>query len=114
MKITISSIVVAVLLTLGLQSAGAQSIIGYNKVAVPALTDVLVSVPFTPDAAGAFAVATKTATKITKTAVEDDTVGTGTTDSGTSTGTGTCRTADQRACTRVTRLMDDDRTGARA
>ena len=31
-----------------------------------------------------------------------------------STGTGTCRTADQRACTRVTRLMADDRTGARA
>jgi len=67
MKIKASAITAAILLALAAQSANAVSAVGYNAVTVPTNSDVLVSVPFTKDASGSFAVSSVTADGVTVT-----------------------------------------------
>lgn len=67
MKIKASAITAAALLALAAQSASAVSAVGYNAVTVPTNSDVLVSVPFTKDASGSFAVSSVTASGVTVT-----------------------------------------------
>lgn len=55
LKITNTAIAAALLTLLG-HTAGAANAVGYNKITVPANSDVLVSVPFNEDAAGTYSV----------------------------------------------------------
>lgn len=61
----LSRITAAVLLTLTAQSASMAEVVGYNKINVPAGTDVRVSVPFNQEAVGTYTIATETASGVT-------------------------------------------------
>jgi uncharacterized protein (TIGR02597 family) len=56
MKTKLAAITAATILALGLQPARAAQVVGFNKVAVPASSDVRLTVPFTQKAEGEFTV----------------------------------------------------------
>ncbi len=62
-----SAITAAALLALAAQAANAADAVGYNTVTVPTNSDVLVSVPFTKDAAGSFTVSSVVSSGVTVT-----------------------------------------------
>lgn len=67
MKMKASAITAAMLLALTAQVVSAADAVGYNALTVPTNSDVLVSVPFTKDAVGSFAVSSVTADGVTVT-----------------------------------------------
>lgn len=67
MMIKASAIAAVALAALAVGTAKAVEITGYTKIAVPANSDVLLTVPFDQDASGDFAVNTKTGTGVTVT-----------------------------------------------
>lgn len=65
MKNHVTAIAAAALLALAVQSASAGNVVGYNKIVVPANTDVRLSVPFTQTIQGTYTVAGKTGSSVT-------------------------------------------------
>ncbi|MCY2927130.1 MAG: TIGR02597 family protein, partial [Planctomycetota bacterium] len=60
-----TAIAAVALLALAVQSASAGNVVGYNKIVVPANTDVRLSVPFTQTIQGTYTVAGKTGSTVT-------------------------------------------------
>ncbi|RPI61910.1 MAG: TIGR02597 family protein, partial [Planctomycetaceae bacterium] len=65
MRNKVAAIATVALLALAAGSAGAQNVVGYNRITVPAGTDVRLTVPFNQALEGTFAVATKTGSTVT-------------------------------------------------